>query len=111
MLQRLQFGERRRLSRYALVVLGTVFSLTVNLATRYGSFCGATDHGIKVIQAHVTSDAKRQRLADSADTWMPPRFSFSILRVPGFCSPTALGESAPHLLLEASLYTRPPPVG
>lgn len=108
MLHRLHFGERPRVNRYAVVVLA-VFSLTVNLATRYVFFCGPPDHAIKATQTHVTSDAKRQRLADCADNWMPPRFSLTILPAPGFCAAMAPGEPAPHSLLEASLYTRPPP--
>ena len=96
------------MNRYAVVVLVAVYSLTLNLATRYVSACGFSVHSVKTFQEQITPDAQKQRLAADAASWMPPSF-LVILRAPSLCPRLAPSVLFPSLLLEENLYTRPPP--
>jgi hypothetical protein len=94
----------------ALVVLVAVFSLTVNVATRYSSPCNDSSRLVKTFQTQTSTDAKRQRLAKNAANWMPSVVCFDVLRAPAFY-PRIAPQSPPvsSLLFEPSLYNRPPP--
>jgi hypothetical protein len=98
------------MNRYAAVVLVAVYSLTVNLATRYVSPCGFSVHSVKTFQRQIPPDAQKQRLAADAANWMPPAF-LVVLRAPSLCPRLASSVLVPSLLLEENFYTRPPPIG
>lgn len=100
----------RHSQRCVAIVLLAVFSLTLNVATRY-CFAGETlDHGIRTVQKHASPVPTRQRLAKNAAAWMPPLVCLDPLQ-----SPTSYHRSAPaeppvqNLLPEENLYNRPPP--
>ena len=109
MLAWIHFEVKRRVNRYAAVVLIAVYSLTVNLATRYVSPGDSSLHSVKTIQKQITPDVKRQRLADDAANWVPPAFVI-ILQAPSLRAPVASGVQVPSLPLAESLFIRPPPV-
>jgi hypothetical protein len=110
MTARIYFERRKRVTWYAAIVLFAVYSLTVNLATRYLSPYSSSVHSVKAIQKQITKDARRQRLADDSFNWAPPVF-FIILQAPSLRAPVAPGVRVPSLLLAENLYTRPPPIG
>ncbi len=93
-----------------LVVLVAVCSLTVSVATRYSSPLNPSSPAVKTVRTHTTPDAKRQRLAKNAADWAPPLVCFDALRSPSSYPRIApAGPPIPSLLLEQSLYNRPPP--
>src|ERR1035438_997972 len=111
MSRRIHFEARRRTSWSALVILVAVCSLTISVATRYNSPCNISSHNVKTVQTHTWPDTSRQRLVKNAANWIPPAFGFAVLQVPTFYPLIAfVGPSAPSLLLEENLYSRPPPV-
>ena len=110
MIARIHFEQRRRVNRYVAVVLIAVYSLTVNLLTRYVSPGSSSVHSVKTLQKQITPDAQRQRLADDAANWVPPAF-FRILLTPSLCVLVAPGVQVASLLLTENPYTRPPPIG
>src|SRR5579864_8848387 len=97
----------RRKNWCALVIFVAVCSLTVSVATRYST---ASSPSVQTVQTHVSLDSKRQRLAKDASNWMPPVICFDVLEAPSFPPRTAPARPPiPGLLLEESLYNRPPP--
>jgi len=101
---------RRHRTWCALVVLLAVCSLTVSVATRYSSSFDPSSPTVKTVQTHTTPDAKRQRLAKNAATWVPPLVCFDVLRSPSSYSRIAPAEPPIRsFLLEENLYNRPPP--
>lgn len=93
-----------------MVVLVAVCALIVSLATRYSSTCDASSTAVKASQIHTSPEAKRQRLAKDAAVWIPPVIHFSVLQSPSSYPRIApAGPPIPGLLLEESLYNRPPP--
>jgi hypothetical protein len=111
MLRPTYFGARRSKPWCALVVLVSVCSLTISLATRYSSSWSISSHSVRVNQTHASPDAKRQRLTKNAANWMPPVFSFAVLQAPRFYPQiVSVGATAPNLLFEEKLFSRPPPL-
>ena len=104
------FEDQRRRSWCAVVVLAAVCSLTVSVATRYSSSWDVATPKVKTVEAHPTPEAKRQRLDKDAANWVPPLVGFDVLQSPGSYPRTAPAEPpAQNLLLEESLFNRPPP--
>ncbi len=104
------FEGRRHRTWCALVVLAAVCSLTVNVATRYSSPLNPSSPTVKTVRTHTAPDAKRQRLAKNAADWAPPVVCFDVLRSPrSYPRISPAGPPIPNLLLEESLYNRPPP--
>jgi hypothetical protein len=94
----------------ALIVLMAVCSLTVSVATRYSTPSTGQSPTVKTLRTQVSPEGLRQRLAQDAVTWMPPVVLLSVLEAPSFYPRTApAGPPVPSLLLEESLYNRPPP--
>ena len=107
--RRIHFEGQRQTRWCALVVLLAVCSLAVSVATRYSSSRSISSQAVKTVRTHTSPEATRQRLTKIA-TWTPPVFSDSVLQVPSFYPRMApAGPPAPSLLLEESLFTRPPP--
>jgi hypothetical protein len=105
------FVSPRRKNLCAAVVLLAVCSLTMSLATRYGALWGNPCHTVRTVQTHASTDAKKQRLAKKAVNWIPPVVCFWVLQATNFDSRIALaGPRVIPLLLEESLYNRPPPI-
>jgi hypothetical protein len=93
-----------------VVVLAAVCSLIVSVATRYSSSWDVSVPTVKTVQAHTTPEAKRQHLDKDAANWVPPLICFDVLRSPSSYLQTAPAEPpAQNLLLEQSLFDRPPP--
>src|SRR5580698_10308682 len=102
--------EQRRHTLCAVVVLVAVCALTVSLATRYGGPWAASSQVVSSAHGHSSVDAKRQHLTKNAATWVPPLVCFDPLGSPSFYPRIApAGPPVPGLLLEESLYNRPPP--
>jgi hypothetical protein len=104
------FEDQWRKSWCAVVVLAAVCSLTVSVATRYSSSWDVSAPKVKTVEAHPTPEAKRQRLDKDAANWVPPLVGFDVLQSPSSYPRTAPAEPpAQNLLLEESLFNRPPP--
>jgi hypothetical protein len=105
------FVSPRRKNWCAVVILVAVCSLTASLATRYGALWGDSCRAVKTFQTHTSTDAKKQRLAKRAANWIPPVVCFGVLQATNFDSKIALARPRViALLLEESLYNRPPPI-
>jgi hypothetical protein len=104
------FEDQRRKTWCAVVVFVAVCSLTVSVATRYSYSCDVSAPTVKTVQAHSTPEAKQQRLDKDAANWVPPLVGFDVSRSPSSYPRTAPAEPpAQSLLLEHSLFDRPPP--
>jgi hypothetical protein len=104
------FEDRRRRWWCAVVVLVAVCSLIVSVATRYSSTFDASSTAVNAGQIHTSPEAKRQHLAKDAANWLPPVICFSVLQSPSSYPRIApAGPPIPGLVLEESLYNRPPP--
>jgi len=104
------FVGRRRRVWCALVILLSVCSLIVNVATRYSTFGNPSSATVKTVQARTSPEAKRQHLAKDAANWLPPVICFSVLQSPNSYPRIApAGPPISGLVLEESLYNRPPP--
>jgi hypothetical protein len=105
-----QFEMRGRRIWCAIVILVAVCSLTVNVATRYGSAAGISTHTVKATVKDASTDAQRQRLAKDAANWITPVSNASPLQAPTLCPRIAPeGAPVPHLFFADALYNRPPP--
>lgn len=93
-----------------LVVLVAVYSLTVNVATRY-SVSGDSQASIAKRITNHSQDQKRQHLDKSATPPVVPIARLlAVLQISNFYPRFAPGGPPVHtLLLEQSLYNRPPP--
>ncbi len=102
---------RRHRNWCALVVLLAVCSLTVSVATRYSSSSwDASSLAVKTVRTHTTPNAKRQRLAKNAATWVPPLICFDVFRSPSSYPRIApAGPPIISFMMEDNLYNRPPP--
>lgn len=86
-----------------------VTSLAVSVATRYCSPQGSS-YSVKTLHKHSSPEQIRQRLTKSAANWMP-----QVMQAGGLQAPTSYpriapaGPPLPSVLLETSLYNRPPP--
>lgn len=104
------FEDRRRKIWRAMVVLTAVCSLTVSVATRYSSSWNVSATAVKTVQANATPETKRQNLDKDAAKWVPPLVGFDALRSPSAYRQTAPAEPpTQNILLEKSLFNRPPP--
>ena len=104
------FEDQQRKTWCAVVVLAAVCSLTVSLATRYSSSWDVSAPKVKTVEAHPTPEAKRQRLDKDAANWVPPLVCFDVSRSPSSYRQTAPAEPpTQNILLEESLFNRPPP--
>ncbi|MGA7909457.1 MAG: hypothetical protein WCA16_18770 [Candidatus Sulfotelmatobacter sp.] len=101
---------RERKSWWAIVILLAVCSLTVNVATRYGSAADFSTHTVRTAVKDTSSDAQRQRLAKDAVNWITPVSCSSPLPAPASYSRLAPeGPATSYLLFADALYNRPPP--
>jgi hypothetical protein len=92
-------------ARRALVGV-LMFSLVVTLATR--TFHLSIPHGVTVRSG--AAQAMRQHLDRDAAPWVPPTPFFTNLEAPAFYPHVApAGSPLGVLLLDESLYNRPPP--
>jgi hypothetical protein len=99
-------GERSwaEVCHWALVGL-VLLSLVVTLATRFQ----VTVPGTTMVQASA-SQSTRQHMNQDADRWATPILQLTLLPVPTFYARQASpGPVLPALLIEESLYNRPPP--
>jgi hypothetical protein len=102
--------DRRHRGWCAVVVLVAVFSLIVSVATRYSSTGDLSSTTVKAFQTHPSPEAKRQHLAKDAADWIAPVICFSVLQSPrSYPRIAPAGPPMPGLVLEESLYNRPPP--
>jgi hypothetical protein len=110
MLRLSHLDSPRRRAFGALLVLVSVCSLTISVATRYSSHEYSTPHKSTTVQKQVSSEPGRQRLDKGAATWLPPVAQLSLLEPPAV-SPAVLPavQPVPVNLLEQSLCNRPPP--
>lgn len=94
----------------ALVILLAVCALTVSVATRYGHAQSASASTGKTLQKHSSPEPSRQRLSKNAANWIPPVVRSITLQAPSSYPRIApAGPPIPNLVLENSLYNRPPP--
>jgi hypothetical protein len=102
----------RRCSIWSQIfVLAVVCSLAVNVATRYSvSTSSHTGISAKRVTSH-SRDQKRQHLDETATTLIEPDSRLlAVLQVSNFYPRFAPGGPPVHnLLLDTSLYNRPPP--
>ncbi len=93
-----------------MVVLVAVSLLVVGVATRYGSPQGSSAYSARTLHKHSSLERGRQRLTKTVADWIPPTEVTGV-----FDAPTAYpriapaGPPMPSVLLELSLYNRPPP--
>jgi len=93
----------------AIIVFFAVTAVAVSVATRYCS-PQASSYAVKTLHKHSSPEQSRQRLNSSATNWMPQVLQAGILPAPpSYPRIPDLGPSLPSVLLEPSLYNRPPP--
>jgi hypothetical protein len=94
------------LSTRRVIVALLMLSLVVSVATR--TFHVAIPHGVTVGSGEA--QAMRQHLDRDAARWIPPTTVLTALRAPEFYPHVApAGPPLGVLLLDESLYNRPPP--
>src|SRR5580698_6462993 len=94
----------------AIIVVLAVGSLTVSVATRYCSPVSAPGYASRTLHRHSTPEDSRQRLNKSASNWLPPVVRAIALEAPSSYPRIApAGPPVSGLMLEVSLYNRPPP--
>lgn len=100
---------RRRIGS-ALVVLLAVSSLTVSVATRYCSPPSSAAYSVNTLHRHSSPERSRQRLTKSSTNWITPAVRTAVLEAPtSYPRIAPAGPPIPSVLLEKSLYNRPPP--
>jgi len=110
MLQLTNFEGLKRRSRCAAVVLLAVFSLTVSVATRYCAPQSSSANAGRTVHRHSSPEQIRQHLTKNAANWMPQVAQTGILQAAtSYPRIAPAGPPIPGLLLEKSLYNRPPP--
>jgi hypothetical protein len=103
-------GKRWRRIGAAIVVLLVVSSLTVSVATRYCSPPSVTSYAVKTLHKHSSPERSRQRLTKSSTNWITPAVRTVALEAPtSYPRIAPAGPPMPNVLLEKSLYNRPPP--
>jgi len=102
--------ENSRRGRWsALVVLVAVCALTISVATRYSSG-GVPAYGVRTAHRHPAPEPSRQRLTKNTNNWIPPVVRIVVLQAPtSYPRIAPAGPPIPSLVLEKSLYNRPPP--
>src|SRR5271155_3509187 len=94
----------------SVVILVAVCALTISVATRYCSPVSVSAQTVRTLHKHSSQETGHQRLTKDAATWMPTLVCSVILQAPTFYPRVApAGPPLPSVLLERSLYTRPPP--
>lgn len=97
-------GHWAEVCHRALVGL-VLLSLVVTLATRFQ----VTVPGTTMVQASA-SQSTRQHMNQDAVRWTTPILQLTLLQVPAlYARPALPGPVLPALLIEESLYNRPPP--
>jgi len=110
MLRLTNLEDPRRRCLCATVVLLAVCTLTIRVATRYCSSPGLANSTTATLHKHSSPESARQRMTNSAPTWLPPIVRSAVLQAPSSYPRLApAGPPLPGLLLEKSLYNRPPP--
>ena len=103
-------GKRWRTIGCAIVVLLAVSSLTVSVATRYCSPASSNSYSVKTLHKHSSPERSRQRLTKSSTNWITPVVRTAVLEAPtSYPRIAPAGPPIPSVLLEKSLYNRPPP--
>jgi hypothetical protein len=101
---------RGRRAWCAFVVVVAVSALTVSVATRYCAPQSSSAYAVKTLHKHASPEQIRQRLTKNAVNWMPQVVQTGILQAPtSYPRIAPAGPPIPSVLLEASLYNRPPP--
>jgi len=94
----------------ALVVVLAVSALTVSVATRYCTPQSSSAYAVKTVHKHSSPEQIRQRLTKNAVNWMPQVVQTGVLQAPtSYPRIAPAGLPIPSVLLETSLYNRPPP--
>src|ERR1700733_8669196 len=95
--------------RCAIVIFVAVTALTVSVATRYCSAYSGS-YSARTLHKHSSPEQSRQRLTKSAANWMPQVIQTGVLAAPtSYPRIAPAGPPIPSVLLETSLYDRPPP--
>jgi len=103
-------GGSKRMSWCGTIVVVTVYSLALSVATRYAWGHTTPDGKAASIQKNWSAPKSHQRLLKDAATWTPPEISCGPLEAPNFYPQVApAAPPLPGLLFEKSLYNRPPP--
>jgi len=94
----------------ALIVLLAISSVTISVATRYCSAPSSTAYSVNTLHRHASPERSRQRLTKSSTNWIAPVVRTAVLEAPtSYPRIAPAGPPIPSLLLEKSLYNRPPP--
>jgi hypothetical protein len=109
MLRLTNLEGRWRRSCCAIVVFFAVTALAVSVATRYCS-PQSSSYSVRTLRGHSLPEQGRQRLTRDAANWMPQVVRSGVLRAPtSYPRIAPAGLPVPSVLLETSLYNRPPP--
>jgi hypothetical protein len=110
MLRLTHLEGRWRRSCCAIVVFFAVTGLAVRVATRYGSPQSSSYSARTTLHQHSLPEQGRQRLTQNAANWMPQVVRSGVLEAPtSYPRIAPAGFPIPSVLLETSLYNRPPP--
>ncbi|MFZ1139687.1 MAG: hypothetical protein ABR881_23065 [Candidatus Sulfotelmatobacter sp.] len=94
----------------AIIVVLAVSALTVSVATRYCAPQSSSTYAVKTLHKHSSPEQIRQHLTQNAVNWMPQVMQTGILQAPtSYPRIAPTGPPIPGVLLETSLYNRPPP--
>jgi hypothetical protein len=100
----------RRWHWCSVIVLIAAISLTLSLATRYGSARACSDSAGTTVQKVSAPEQARQRLLKNAATWVPPAICVTGLEIPvAHTHIVAAGPPIIKLCFGKNLYNRPPP--
>lgn len=113
MLRLTNLDDPRRRCFCAVLILFAVFTLTVRVATRY-CFAFASSSAATTSQEQFSPGPAHQgitqRLTKTTPTWLTPVANVVTLQAPtSYPRVAPAGPSLPGLVLEESLYNRPPP--
>src|ERR1700721_634400 len=93
----------------AIVIFLAVTALAVSVATRYCSVQNSS-YSVRTLHKHSSPEQSRQRLTKSAANWMPQVMQDGVLQAPtSYPRIAPAGPPIPTVLLDTSLYNRPPP--
>lgn len=92
-----------------VVILVTVCSLAIHVATRYCSSENSSAYSVKTLHKQ-SLETSRQRLTKDAASWMPPVVCAVALQAPAAYPHLApAGPSIADFAFDKSRYNRPPP--
>ena len=110
MLRLTNLENPRRRCLCALVVLCAVCTLTIHVATRYCFTRGLPNSTVNTVQKDTSPRLGRQRMTKTAELWLAPLVLEALLDPPASYPRIApAGPPLPGLVVENSLYNRPPP--